>query len=76
MSQSVNNHTRRQYAAFSADAVSAERKADYLTAASLWHKAGLVARCALNRSWTEQRGEFCRKAADKGWGKPDESAAV
>ncbi|AYA40571.1 ANR family transcriptional regulator [Xenorhabdus nematophila] len=70
------NSARNHYAAYSLDAARAERHADYQHAASLWGKAADVARSALARCWAERRSEFCQNAAAKGWGKPDESAAV
>ncbi|PHM49373.1 ANR family transcriptional regulator [Xenorhabdus miraniensis] len=70
------NSAQNNYAAYSLGAARAERDAHYLNAASLWDKAASTARSAPARFWAERRSEFCYNAAEKGWGKINESAAV
>ncbi|PHM47114.1 ANR family transcriptional regulator [Xenorhabdus miraniensis] len=70
------NRARNHYAAYSSVAAHAERHTDYLNAATLWDKAASTARSAPARFWAERRSEFCYNAAEKGWGKTNESAAV
>ncbi|CDL80214.1 ANR family transcriptional regulator [Xenorhabdus cabanillasii] len=64
------------YAAYTSVAADAERQTDYLNAASLWKSAAHYARSTLGRDWAERRSAFCHHAAQNGWGKSDECAAI
>ncbi|CDL79754.1 ANR family transcriptional regulator [Xenorhabdus cabanillasii] len=70
------NRARNHYAAFSRTAAYAERSSDYQNAAYLWSKAANYSRSVITRFWAERRSEFCHNAAERGWGQPDESAAI
>lgn len=77
MASKINEgRARNNYGLYAVGASRAERNGDYQKAADLWCKALVFSRGKLNRHWAEIRMQFCANANHRGWGVPDERAAV
>lgn len=54
-------------------AVIAEQNGEFQRAADAWKQALSLAKMEVNSIYAASRMEFCRHAAHRGWGVPDES---
>lgn len=76
MSKINVNTARNNYGCYATGAIRAERNAEYKKAAELWARALVFSRSAGAQYWATCRLEFCTNAVYRGWGLPDECAAV
>ena len=61
------------FMSYATSAVIAEQNGEFQRAADSWKQAFSLAKMEVNSIYAASRMEFCRHAAHRGWGVPDES---
>lgn len=61
------------FMSYATRAVIAEQNGDFQRAADAWKQAFSLAKMDVNSVYAASRMEFCRHAAHRGWGVPNES---